>query len=129
MTVEVFTLCDNVQNYADKLVIVGTFDSIFAKSLPAIHPVLSVAIKLRYRNDEQGSYRLRLEINHDQGSETLVGIDGQIDLRAGRMDSSVANLAFNIVNTTFKVYGDYSAQLKIEGEVIGKIPFYVQAVS
>ena len=38
MKVELFALCDFASDYGGKLTVVGIFDSIFTKQMPAVHP-------------------------------------------------------------------------------------------
>src|SRR5262245_38438823 len=71
MKVELFALCDYAADYGGKLTVVGIFDSIFAKQLPAVHALCCVAVKLRFEKIEEGEKRVRLSISDDDGKPVL----------------------------------------------------------
>ena len=59
MEYEIFTICDNAQNYNGKLVIVGTFDTVSSPKYPFVQELFSLAIKINCQTSEfkDGSYR------------------------------------------------------------------------
>src|SRR5215212_8303811 len=71
MKIEIFALADFAADYGGKLSVVGIFDTIFARQMPAVHPHCCLAVKLRFDKDEEGSKRLRLSICHDGGKVVL----------------------------------------------------------
>jgi len=54
MKLELFTLCDFAADYGGKLSVVGIFDTLGAKQVPAVHPQCAVAAKMRFEKIEEG---------------------------------------------------------------------------
>ena len=68
MNVDVFTLCDFAQNTpGNKMNIVGTFNRIFARQIPAVHPLCALAVLMRFEQIEQGTKNIRVSIIDSDG--------------------------------------------------------------
>lgn len=99
-----------------KLNVTGIFDTIFADQLPAMHPNLSLA------------FRIKLE-SHDQNKThhidvTLVDQDGKVlwgagaDIQVGAIPAGQfthANQVVNLIGVQFKAFGRYRFRIKVKG--------------
>ena len=54
MQIQLAVLCDAATDYAGKLNILGTFDTLITSQLPAIHPQCSIALRLTFQKQEEG---------------------------------------------------------------------------
>ena len=52
MRFEIFTLCDNVQTYGGKMVVIGAMNNILLPSVPSMIPSLAIAIRMVFEKDE-----------------------------------------------------------------------------
>lgn len=69
MKVEILTLCDFAQNIGGKLIIIGAFDVFTVQKLPVIHPICSIAARIRFGNDEVGQHSFKLSVLDGDGKE------------------------------------------------------------
>jgi len=75
MEIEVFTLCDFAQDNGGKLTIVGTFDSIGTKKIPATHPSCSLATRLRFSEKETGDHTFKFRLIDAERKELIPPIE------------------------------------------------------
>jgi hypothetical protein len=129
MDVEAFLLCDAATDQQGKLNVLGAFDNIWAKKVPAIHPSCSVAARVRFAKIEEGNHSVKIQIIDQDGSNIGPKLEGNISVRtAPNLDSSVANLILNIQRLEFKQYGQYRIDLAIDGEIKASLPLRVTEV-
>jgi hypothetical protein len=129
MDIEAFLLCDAATDQQGKLNILGAFDTIWAKKLPAIHPACSVVTRVRFAKIEDGNHSVRIQIIDQDGRNIGPKLEGNISVRtAPNLDSSVANLILNIQRLEFKQYGQYRIDLAIDGEIKASVPLRVTEV-
>jgi len=102
----------------------GGIDSINTRTFPAVHPHMSLVLRVLIHpmeTDEDHAIEIRL-IDSDGGE--LARIDGNINARGttttGR-DISM-NMVINMVNTRFEHAGDYSIEIMIDGEHHKSVP-------
>ena len=67
MNIEAFLLCDAATDQQAKLNILGAFDIVFAKKVPAIHPACAVALRIRFQKIEEGNHSIRIYIIDEDG--------------------------------------------------------------
>ena len=60
MKVDIFTLCDSAQEYGGKLIIIGTFNSIYGKEFPTLHPEFALVARVVFGEDEKGVHNIDL---------------------------------------------------------------------
>src|SRR5688572_33395724 len=75
MKIELLALADFAADYGGKLSVVGIFDTIFARQMPAVHAHCCLAVKLRFDRDEEGPKRLRLVICNDDGKLVMPAME------------------------------------------------------
>jgi hypothetical protein len=130
MEVEVFTLCDAAADYQGRLSILGIFDTIFAPNLPAVHPQCSLALRIRFTKVEEGRHALTLHIVDNDGNMIIPPLQGEFGIQLRGQDRhGSANLVLNLQGLQFAKYGEYAANLAIDGHEIGSIPFWVKSPS
>jgi hypothetical protein len=127
MTPEVFTLCDAAADYHGRLNILGVFDTIFASSLPAVHPQCSVALRMRFTKVEEGKHNLALHIVDNDGNMVIPPLNGEFGIQlAGTDRSGAINLVLNLQGLSFNAYGEYAVNLAIDGRELGSLRFWVK---
>ena len=117
MQTEIFTLCDHAQDLAGKLVVVGTFDTIYASSFPVVHPSCSIAIRIRFNKEEVGKHKLKVALLDSNKKEIMPPIDGEmkIDIQPNK-DYAYLNAAIGLASIKFEKAGKYSVELKIDND-------------
>ncbi|MCG3132641.1 MAG: hypothetical protein FLDDKLPJ_03504 [Phycisphaerae bacterium] len=117
-------ICDDI--YRDettkRLVIVGTFNRINARSLPCRHPRMTVLFTITNGN---GSYDLRVAIEHDNG-EQLLELGGPL-----RVENPLAISDINLLleNVMFTRDGKHWVVVRADGQILTQRPFWVSVAN
>ncbi len=116
MEYEIFTICDNAQNYNGKLVIVGTFDTIFSQSFPLTYDAFSLAVKINCPTNEfkDGTLQVNLK-NEKNGEDVCPSVTMTVPLNNNNPEQ-VLTLALNFNKVLFPEPGEYFVELKFNGE-------------
>jgi hypothetical protein len=129
MDIEIFTLCDFAQDNSGKLLIIGVFDIIHARILPAIHPTCHIAARIRFRSGETGSIPFEIKITSPDGDNLIPPIGGgmQIQLTPGA-ESTCGNICVGIGGLPLKVFGRHTVTLSLRGQELRSLPLFVVPV-
>jgi hypothetical protein len=127
MQTEVFTLCDAAADYQGRLSILGIFDTIYAESLPALHPQCAVALRMRFRKTEEGKHSLTLHIVDTDGNMIIPPLTGEFGIKLAENERhGMINLILNLQGLTFNRYGEYAVNLAIDNHELDSLPFWVK---
>ncbi len=127
MKIETFVLCDAATDCVGKLNILGTFDSIHARQVPAVHPQCSVAIRLRFDWIERGEHKIRVNMIDADGQLLIPPLDAGLQVRLPDTASSCAiNLVLNLHSLKFPRFGEYSIDLLVDGAEAASLPLFVR---
>jgi hypothetical protein len=130
MKVELFALCDFAADYGGKLNVVGMFDSIFARQMPAVHQHCCLAVKLRFEKIEEGAKKVRLSISDDDGKAVLPPIEIAINVAMPpEARTNAIQVVANIGGMKIDAFGEYSIDLAIDGRHEGSIPLFVRQMN
>ena len=127
MNVDVFTLCDFAQNTpGNKMNIIGTFNRIFARQIPAVHPLCALAVLMRFEQIEQGTKNIRVSIIDSDGRPVVPTLEAQLNVQISPNESDASvPLAVVIQQISLPRYGEYSVDLAVDGRQEASIPLYV----
>ncbi len=130
MNVEVIVLCDAATEYQGKLNILGTFDAIWARSVPLVHPLCAVALRLRFSKIEEGEHKVKLNIIDEDGTSVVKPIETsvKIQFKESLLTSMAVNMILNIQGIKLPNYGEYSIDLAVDGRHEASLPLYVNKV-
>ena len=127
MDIEVFVLCDAATEMLGKLNVLGTFDTITAGALPAVHPHCALALRMRFSQVEVGKHSVRINIVDADGRPVLPSLDGGLSVAMGPSEqSAITNLVLNIDRLKFDKAGQYSVDLAIDGREERSLPIFVR---
>jgi hypothetical protein len=126
MEVQVAVLCDSASDYRSKLCILGAFDTISATQLPATHPHCSIALRLIFRDQDEGEHTMRLRLIDEDGKNMLPTIEPRLHVKLPpEMFFFSRNLIFNLQQITFHKPGQYSIDILFNDQMIARIPLQV----
>ncbi|MDR2444723.1 MAG: hypothetical protein LBD44_02135 [Spirochaetaceae bacterium] len=126
MKPEIFTFCDFAQESGGKLTVVGTFDTIIARTFPCVHPQLSVVIRIRFNIGEFTQHNFRIEIRDLDGESCIAPVSGTINVNGVGNATAVSHLVFGINNLRFTSPSVINFTLYIDNKEIDSIPLYVR---
>ena len=115
MQVEIFALCEAATADAGKMNILGVFDTINTKNIPAVHPQCTIALRLRFSKMEAGTHDIQVDFVNADGKCIIPPAKGKINvvIPDGLM-SGIHNLILNIQRLKLEKYGEYAVNLAID---------------
>ncbi len=130
MNIQVAVLCDAATDDNGKLNLLGAFDTIYARELPAIHPQCSVALRVTFFNGDEGKHTLRLNFVDADGRSIMpdfppipVEVTLPDDVHFG-----TRNFIINIQQLKFDEPGLYSVDVSLDDQSQASIPLLVKHV-
>ena len=130
MNIQVAVLCDAATDDNGKLNLLGAFDTIYARELPAIHPQCSVALRVTFFNGDEGKHTLRLNFVDADGRSIMpdfppipVEVTLPDDVHFG-----TRNFIINIQQLKFDEPGLYSVDISLDDRSQASIPLLVKHV-
>jgi hypothetical protein len=127
MKIELLALADFAADYGGKLSVVGIFDTIFARQMPAVHPHCCLAVKLRFEKFETGQKRVRLSIADADGKLIFPAMEVPINVvMPPDAQTNTIQVVANIAAMKFESFGEYSIDLALDGEHEGRTPLFMR---
>jgi len=127
MRTEIFILCDAATEQQGKLNLLGTFDTLYAREVPVVHPACAVAIRLRFSRIEEGNHKVKVTFADADGKLVMPPMNASLAVRFRPEDTTVtANLVLNLLQLRFERFGEYTIDLAVSGRQEGSIPLYVR---
>ena len=127
MHIDLFVLCDAATDWMGKLNILGTFDTIQAAEVPAMHPHCTVAGRVRFQRIERGVHPMRITVVDSDGQPVVNPFEGE--LRANFPDalsSHAINFVITLQRLRFEKFGEYSIDLSIDGRQEASLPLTIR---
>ncbi len=126
MNIEAFLLCDCATDTFGKLNLLGAFDTIYAKIIPATHQACAIAARIRFSKIELGQHHIKINIIDQDGNQIIPPLEGSIPVNfADNISSQAFNLILNIQRLKLENYGEYRVDLAIDNRHEASLPFFV----
>jgi hypothetical protein len=130
MLLEIFSLCDAATTDGGKLNLLGAFDLIRVRELPAVLAHCAVAIRLRFFSAERGEYPIEVRFINADGVSILPPAGGNIKIEFSEGQQSAAfNLVLNVPGLRVETAGDYALELRVSGKAVMSLPVEVRLLS
>lgn len=128
MEVNFAFLCDYADLSGSKLAAFGIgIDTIYARNVPALHPLLFAVIGLRFSTVEAGQKQIGIRLIDADGKNVIPPLDGTINVEApppGYMHRT-HRIALALRNMTLPRYGDYSVSWLVSGQEVKQVALKV----
>lgn len=122
-------LCDSAEDYNGKLCILGTFDSIYVRRLPIRHPQCCIALRILFEEGDVGAHRFSFRMIDADGKSIFPIEEIKAEVRIKMIPENTyfltKNLILNLSNLEVKHTGQYSLDVRINDEMVRRIPFQV----
>jgi hypothetical protein len=130
MKVEIFTLCDFASaDSGGKLNVIGVFDEIWARAVPAAHPLCALAIRIRFDKIEDGLKKLKISFGDADGNLVMPTMEMQMQVHIPPpLQQGNAQVVFLIPQMKFANFGEYSIDLAIDGRQEASTPLFVRQI-
>jgi hypothetical protein len=127
--IEAFLLCDCATVSGGKLNVLGAFDIIWAKQMPAVHPACAVVTRARFSKIEEGVHDVRITIIDEDGNIVGPDLKDSISIKMPPSEDSISrNLILNIHGLRFNKPGQYRIDLSIDSQQVASLPIKVREV-
>ena len=127
MNIQVAVLCDAATDDHGKLNLLGAFDTIYARELPAIHPQCAVALRVTFSSADEGMRQLKLSFVDADGRPIMPPIEIPVEVTLPTdMHFGTRNYVLNIQQLKFEQPGLYSMEVSFDGQVQASIPLLVR---
>ena len=113
MNIQVAVLCDAATDDNGKLNLLGSFDTIYAPQLPAVHPQCAVALRVTFMSGDEGERKLKLNFVNADGRAIMPPIE--IPVTVALPDDAyflTRNFIVNIQQLKFTEAGLYSVDIR-----------------
>ena len=129
MNIQVAVLCDAATEDNGKLNLLGSFDTIYAPQLPAVHPQCAVALRVTFMSGDEGARQLKLNFVNADGRAIMPPIE--IPVAVALPDDALfltRNFIVNIQQLKFSEAGLYSVDVRLDDKSQGNIPLSVKLI-
>ena len=127
MDIQVAVLCDAATDYKGKLNLLGTFNSVYTRELPANYPQCSIVLRVVFKPVEEGAHKLRINFVDEDGKFVMPSIELPFDVNIPGEDSFLyRNFILNIQRLKFEKIGQHAVDIAIDGRQEASIPLEVK---
>ena len=129
MDIQVAVLCDAATDYKGKLNLLGTFNSVHTRELPANYPQCSIVLRVVFKLVEEGSHKLRINFVDEDGKFVMPSIELPFDVKVPENDSfTYRNFILNIQRLKFETFGQHAVDIAIDGRQEASIPLEIKHI-
>jgi hypothetical protein len=128
VNVEAFLLCDAATDTHGKLNVLGAFDSIFVRSVPAVHQNCAIVLRLRMSRSEAGEHKVAIHFVDEDGNYIVKPLEGSIRVGAGNELTSATNLILHLQGLKLPRFGELAINLIFDDEPAATVPLHVRPV-
>ena len=112
-----------------KLNLLGTFNSVYTKELPANYPQCSIVLRIVFKRVEEGEHKLRINFVDEDGKFVMPSIELPFEVNVPPGDSFLyRNFILNIQRLKFENFGQHAIDIAIDGRQEASIPLEVKQV-
>lgn len=127
MEIQIAALCDSAVDFNGKLCLLGTFDTILAQQMPAVHPQCSIALRVVFSRIEEGLHKVRMNFVNEDGQPVMQAIDIPVEVALPADATFLArNFVVNIQQMRFEQPGHYAINIAIDGRQEASMPLQVK---
>ncbi len=129
MDIQVAVLCDAATDHKGKLNLLGTFNSVYTRELPANYPQCSIVLRVVFKRVEEGSHKLRINFVDEDGKFVMPSIELPFEVNVPGEDSFLyRNFILNIQRLKFEKFGQHAVDIAIDGRQEASIPLEVKQI-
>jgi hypothetical protein len=129
MDIQVATLCDSAVDYNGKLCVIGTFDQIFARQMPVVHPQCALALRICFKPGDEGNHKLGINFVDEDGQSVIRPFEPNMDVKLpGEGIFITRNIVLNLQGIKFEKKGLYEVQISIDDRPVASVPLRVALV-
>lgn len=122
MKIDIFTLCDGVYCYEDKLFVIGSYDTIIRENLTAAPFEINIAAHITFDADECGDNAVNLYGEEISSGQRVLDLKNNLSIRKREQTGTgILNVALSGLPVIFPQTGKYKFTLEVEGKAKSEI--------
>lgn len=103
-------------NQRGKFTLVGAgITEITAKKVPCVHALMFLLVRLKITRQDIGKNKVEIRFVGEKG--IIFKADASIDVAPEHVEEHYLALPFQLVNLKFELAGDYSIEVRVNGEL------------
>lgn len=121
-------LCDYAEPTGGKLHALGIgIDTVYAKNVPATHPVMYAVIALRFSSVEVGRKEVGIQLIDADGKSLIPPLERSLTVERPPTGYTYRThrIALGLHGLTFPSYGDFSVCWLVNGQEVARLPLKV----
>jgi hypothetical protein len=123
----VASLCDFSADYGGKLMVVGAFDTLVTRDLPAVHPQCAIALRFIFRKEDEGLLDLKITFVDEDGHPILPPLETTAEIEVpDEVFFLTRNFVLNMQHLRFDAAGLYAVDIAANGRHIASIPLQIR---
>lgn len=127
MKIDIFTLCDGVYCYENKLTVVGAYDILYLQNLTATPVILNIAAHIIFDCSECGENTIRIEAEEMDSKNKILELNNPLKIaKREHVNTGILNVALTGVPVIFPRTGKYKFSLIVDGKGQSEIILNVQ---
>jgi Family of unknown function (DUF6941) len=117
MEIEFAVIADYATTTSEnKLVIGGIFDTVYAPDMPAQHPVMALALRVRAHPGEEGRHAITVRLVDPDGAEVVQPLEAPFEIGVGdQLEGGTADLVLQLNGVPFETFGRHSFDIFVDG--------------
>jgi hypothetical protein len=123
MDIQVATLCDSAIDNQSKLYVFGAFDAVGGRSLPIVHPMCALALRVCFRPEDEGKREMSIRLTNQDGQELIKTPALPVEVALPEnMDFVSRNFILQFQPLPLPQPGIYQFEVSFDGKVKANIP-------
>lgn len=117
MKIDIFTLCDGVYCYEDKLTIIGVYDVLRRLNFTATPIEINIAAHIVFDENECGENSIHIYGEDAESGMTVMDLKNNVSIiKREKLETGVLNVALSKIPVIFPRAGKYRFTLEIIGK-------------
>jgi len=127
MNLDVFVVCDRIENANGKVSLFGIYESILTTSIPSVHPTLSLFARLRLSRNDGQQHFYSFKIFYPNGKLMMDTNEvPSVNLSSIDEETYITGIPMTLDNVKFPVQGRYSLCFFVDNNKFGEIPLFIR---
>jgi hypothetical protein len=100
----------------NKLVIGGIFDTLYAREMPASHPFMVLALRVRAHPGEAGHHQVVVRLVDPDGAEVIQPLEAPLEIGGlDPLEGGTADLVLHLAGVPFGTFGRHGFDILLDG--------------
>lgn len=129
MKIDIFTLCDGVHCYENKLTVIGAYDVLNIQNFTAAPVPINIAARILFDREECGPNTIHIEGTEIESGLKVMDLSNSVEISPReKIGTGILNVLLNGVLVMFPREGKYRFTITVVGKATAEISLNVISV-